>query len=387
MVDFTRIVSGPFATQILGDLGANIIKIERPGVGDEARPYGVTEGTGPGATFLAMNRNKRSVAINLQRPEGRDVALRLLEGADVTIHNYRPGVMERLGLDYPVVRARNPGIVYAAISGYGSTGPMREVAANDLAVQAHSGLLGITGESDRPPVRVPTPVADITAGLYSVIGILAALSFRARTGAGQLVETNMLEGQLNMLSYMFVDFWLTGTPPKRMGTANRMGLPNQAFETADGWICIVAPTDRAWKSCCEALDVPSLATDCRFATLRDRYEHRDELVTAVTAATMRWRTGVCMERLTRAGVPCARVNSFPDVVADPQVAALGAVTEMVTEEVGSIRLIRSPLHLSASPVSERTAPPRLGADTDGVLGAARYTIEEIAELRAAGAIE
>ncbi len=286
VIDFTRVVSGPYATQILGDLGADIVKVERLEGGDDARPYGVTgDNPMPGATFLALNRNKRSIALDLKKPEGRDVAMRLLRSADVAIHNFRPGVMERLGLGYEAVSKANPRIVYCAISGYGDAGPQRETAANDLAIQSYSGLLGITGEADGAPVRVPTPVADITAGMYATIGILAALQYRETSGVGQLVETNMLEGQINMMSYMFVDYWLNGVIPERMGTGNRMGLPNQAFPTSDGWVCIVASNDRRWISCCHALEVDELISDPRFDTLVHRYQHREGLVEVISAAS------------------------------------------------------------------------------------------------------
>jgi len=388
VIDFTRIVSGPFATQILGDMGATVIKIERVPLGDDARPYGVMDekSDGPGATFLALNRNKRSIALDLGKPEGRSVALRLLKMGDVSIHNFRPGVMERLGLDYPSIAADCPRLIYCGISGYGATGPSRESAANDLVIQAHSGLLGITGEPDGAPVRVPTPVADMTAGLYAVIGILAALHHRGETGRGQSIETNMLEGQVNMLNYMFVDYWLNGVLPQRMGTGNRMGLPNQAFPTSDGWICIVAANDRAWTMCCDALGDLGLAADPRFATLTLRYRNRDELVSEVASLTKQFTTSECRDRMSKAGVPCAPVNSIAEAADDPQLSALETITEMTVGALGPVKLVRSPLHFSETPITDRLPPPELGAHTDDILRELAMTQTEMDRLHADDAV-
>jgi crotonobetainyl-CoA:carnitine CoA-transferase CaiB-like acyl-CoA transferase len=388
VVDFTRIVSGPLATQTLGDLGADVVKVERAPRGEDARPYGVTDPTsaGPGATFLALNRNKRSIGLDMKTPAGVEVATKLLHRTDVAIHNFRPGVMERLGLDYATISADNPGIVYCEITGYGKVGPQRETAANDLAIQGYSGLLGITGEADGPPVRVPTPVSDSTAGLFATIGILAALLNRQSTGLGQLVETNMFEGQVNMLNYMFVDYWLNGVIPQRMGTGNRMGLPNQAFPSSDGWVCIIASNDRKWTACCAALDVPRLAEDPRFATLAQRYQHREELAQAVAEVTRTFTTDECLRRLRKGGIPCAPVNSVPTVADDAQLAALGTVVEMTVEGVGPVKLIRGPLHFSRTPTTERLAPPALGSSTDAVLEELGYGERAIADLRSQGTV-
>lgn len=387
VIDFSRIVSGPFATQILGDLGAEIIKIERVDGGDDSRLYDVTDPSqAPGAPFLAVNRNKKSVALNVTKPDGRAVAERLLASADVAIHNFRTGVMERLGLGYETVSKINPRIVYCAISGYGSTGPLARRAANDLCVQGHSGLLSITGEPGRPPVRVPTSVCDITAGLYATIGILAALVKRQESGLGQAVETSMLGGQVNMLNHFLVEYWLNGTVPQPMGTANRMGLPNQAFPTKDGWMVMSSPNDRSWTRICQALGMEELATDERFATLPARYAHRQELVDAVSRGTQQFDTAECVARLDAAGVPCAPVQTIPEVAHDPQLEALGSIVEMPVEGKGNVKLVATPLKFSATPLSTHMPPPMLGEHTDEILMRVGYTKSEIACLRREGTI-
>ena len=390
VVDFSRIVSGPFATQILGDLGADVIKVERLDTGDEVRSYGVDDVERmPGATFLAMNRNKRSICLDVRTPRGREVARRLLVACDIALHNFRVGVMERLGLGYHEVAAENARLIYCSISGFGTVGPLRESPANDLAIQAHTGLLSITGTPSGEPVRNPTPVSDMTAGLYAVIGILAALNHRHQTGVGQHVETNMYEGQLNMLNYMFIDYWVNGVVPRKMGTGNRMGLPNQAFPTSDGWICLVAASEPIWARCCDALGVPDLATDPRFRSLKDRYANREALERELSKVTSRFTTAECLDRLHTARVASAPVNTLPEVSVDAQFKALSGAGGVVTMPVGSlgdVPLIMSPLHMSATGVSARLPPPQLGEHTDEVLAALGYSVEEVTDLRAQGVV-
>lgn len=397
VVDFSRIVSGPFATQILGDLGAEVIKIEFLGTGDEVRSYGHGSSAGPndgsakpGATFLAMNRNKRSIALDVRTDRGRDVTLKLLANADVVLENFRTGVMDRLGLGYDTVASINPGIIYCSISGFGSTGPLHSNPANDLAIQAYSGLLSITGEPSGDPVRNPTPVCDMTAGLYAVIGIIAALRARDVTGRGQRVETNMFEGQINMLNYMFVDYWVNGTVPVKMGTRNRMGQPNEAFPTSDGWICIVAANESAWVRCCQAIGLEHLPADKRFRTLADRVEHQRELSEEISKASRVMSTAECVERLQAARVPCAPVNTIPEVTQHPQFAAMsaaGGIVEMPVGALGQVRLVMSPIHLSATPVGARRPPPTLGEHTDDVLAEVGYSGSDIDSMRLEGVIE
>lgn len=396
VVDFARIVSGPFAAQILGDLGAEVVKVEFVGTGDEVRSYGISKDLGPGAgstrpgaTFLALNRNKRSLAIDVRTGTGREAALRLMAESDIVLENFRTGVMDRLGLGYDPVRERNPGVIYCSISGFGRVGPLAEAPANDLAIQAYSGLLSITGEPSRPPSRVPTPVCDLTAGMYAVIGILAALNRRRDTGEGQYLATNMFEGQLNMLGYMLVDYWVYGTVPARLGTRNRMGQPNQAFPTKDGWVCVVAANENSWVRCCAALGVPELAADQRFRTLADRATHVDELSEAVGSATSAFTTDECVRRLREARVACAPVTTIPELTDHPQFAAIreaGGIVEMPVGELGPVPLVMTPIHFTTTPVAARRPPPTLGQHTDEVLSGLGFSAEEIAAMRAEGTV-
>jgi glutaryl-CoA transferase len=396
VVEFARIVSGPFAAQILGDLGAEVVKVEFVGTGDEVRSYGLSKELGPdagstrpGATFLALNRNKRSLAIDVRSERGREAARRLIADSDVVLENFRTGVMDRLGLGYDSVRERNPGVIYCSISGFGQVGPLAEAPANDLAIQAYTGLLSITGEPSGPPARVPTSVCDMTAGLYAVVAILAALNRRRDTGQGQYLATNMFEGQLNMLSYLLIDYWVNGYVPVRLGTRNRMGQPNQAFPTSDGWVCIVAANEASWRRCCEALGVPELADDERFRTLADRALHVDELSEAVGSATSVFTTDECVRRLQEARVVCAPVNTIPQLTAHPQFAAIraaGGIVEMPVGELGQVPLVMTPIHLSETPVAARRPPPTLGQHTDEVLSRLGFSAEEIAAMRDEGTV-
>ncbi|TDE03123.1 CaiB/BaiF CoA transferase family protein [Jiangella asiatica] len=387
VLDFTRVFAGPFATQMLGDLGADVVKIERVAGGDESRDYGLSDSMPrPGAPFLSHNRNKKSIAIDLKTSDGVAVVRRLVESADVLVHNYRPGVMERLGLDYATLAPLNPRLVYCSISGFGARGPMRTRAANDLSIQAYSGLLSITGQPGGPPARVPTSVCDLTAGMYAVIGIQAALHHRAEHGVGQEVSTSMLEGQLTMLNHFLTDYWMHGRVPEKMGTANALGLPNEAFPTKDGWVCITSANEAMWRRCATALGVGELADDPRFLTLRDRYAHRDELVSLLVEATSTMTTEECLTALEEGGVPCCPVNTIDRIATDPLLDALDATVDMTVEGDRVVRLVQTPLAFSTTPVSARIPPPRLGEHTDDVLSAAGFSTADIERMRAAGSV-
>ena len=388
VLDFSRVFAVPACAQFLGDLGADVIKIEEPLRGDEARYYGVTADQlartgGAGPSFHAFNRNKRSITLDLRNPAGREVAHRLAGGADVLLHNFRVGTMEKFGLGCDDLRGRFPRLIYGAFSAYGTTGDLARIGANDLALQGHSGLLSITGEAGRDPVRVGTAAIDLHAGMALAAGILAALFHRERTGEGQRVETSLLNGAAHLMSYFYSEYWMTGVERQRMGTANHLSVPNQVFPTADGYVVIIAPSDQMWDRLARALD-PATLLRPMFACMSDRQVHRDALIAAVTAATRRHSSADLIDRLGAARVNVSRVNSIGEAANDPQLAAIGGVID-VAGPSGTTKAVAPPVTLSAATALDHRGVPALGADTDVVLQDCGVTDAERDAWRAAGA--
>jgi len=383
IADFSRILAGPFATQILGDLGAEVVKVEAPG-GDDSRAYGAA-GAGVRPVFASFNRNKKSVVLDLKTEAGREIAQRLVRSADVLVHNYRPGVSERLGLGFEELRADHPTLIYCEITGFGGHGPLRDKAAVDLIAQAYSGLLSFTGEPGRDPVRVPVSIGDLTAGLYAAIGILAALMWRERAGTGQKIETSLLEGLLSLISVNLSQSLLSGVPAQPMGTQNGMGQPNQVFRARDGLVAVAAANDRMWQRFCRAIDAGDLAKDERFTLLSDRYAHREELVEEVSQRLRLLDVADCVARCDQEGVVCAPVLNLHQVAADPQVQTLGSIVRLRYGD-HEIPVVGSPLHLSGTNPTVSADPPGLGQHTAAVLADLGYDPARLADLRAAGVI-
>lgn len=385
VVDLTRALAGPYCTMMLADLGARVIKVESPEGGDDTRGWGPPFLEGESAYFMSVNRNKESVALNLKHPRGVEVLHRLLERADVLVENFRPGVMERLGLDYPRVHDRYPRLVYCSISGFGQTGPYREKPAYDLILQGMGGIMGITGEEDGPPVKVGVAVADISAGMFAAFGILAALRVRDRTGRGQWVDASLLDGQVAWLTYAAANYFATGKDPVRMGSAHPNLCPYQAFETQDGYLNVAVGSEAIWKRFCEVVD-PRLADDERFRTNAERVRHRNELIPLLQARFRQRPTQEWVQILEAAGVPCGPIYTVSQVFQDPQTLHRQMRVELDHPKAGRIVVTGVPVKFSDTPGSVRTPPPLLGQHTRPVLRELGYSDEEVEQLQRVGAV-
>ena len=388
VIDLTRIFAGPASTQVLGDLGADVIKVEDLS-GDDARSMGSTEERlrslgGVSPSFLALNRNKRSITLDLHRQGAREALLRLATSADVMIHNFRPGVMERWGLDYASVSAANPRIIYAEFSAFGATGPMSHVGANDVAMQAYSGLISATGHTGQPPVRTGTAVVDMHGSLALTGAILAALYHRERTGEGQRVQSSLLLSAAHLMSYVYADYWADGTVAQPMGTANTLSVPNQAFPTADGSVVIIAYGDEMWERCANALD-PERLNIPDFRRNFDRLKHRERLVGTLSSVTCAMSSRELVEKLESVRVNVSNVNTVAQAADSEQLAAVGGWFDL-GKDSRLPRAVATPFKLEKTPGELRRAPPELGAHADAILREAGFTEVEVKALRADGAL-
>ena len=387
VVDLTEALAGPICSMLLGDLGADVVKVERPGRGDQARGYGPPFVEGESAYFMSLNRNKRSLTLNLATESGQEIMQRLLRRADVFLLNMpRQASWEKYGFAYEAVAAKNPGIIYAAISGYGHTGPRAGDPGYDVIAQAESGTMSLTGEPDGSPMRFPTPMADMTTGLYATIGILAALQARQRSGQGQLLDLSLLESQVSWLTNLVPAYDLTGRPPERIGNAHPMLVPYRLYQARDKAINVGVGTDSLWQRFCQAIDRPDLAEDPRFVTNGDRVRNRNELEPILEAHFAKQDADRWLEKLRAARVPCGKVNSLPDILSDDQFLARGGVVELSHPLVGHFRTLANPIHFSATPVAYHQHPPLLGEHTDEILAELGYASGDIASIRQAGAV-
>ena len=386
VLDLSHALAGPFATTMLADYGATVIKIEPP-EGEMSRAWGPPFYGDETAYFVNLNRNKKSVTIDLKHADGKDVFFRLLDTADVVVENLRVGTVVRLGIDYERVRARQPRVVYCSISGFGQDGPYRDRAALDLVVQAESGLISITGEPGSHGVRCGVSIADITAGMYAAFGILAALHARQTTGRGQFLDVSMLEGQLGILSGMVGAYLADGMVPEPMGTAYGALLPYQTFRTRTRDIAIGIGSDKLWRTFCPLVGLAHLADDPRYVTNAARKANRPSLIADVQAAFLTKSYEEWEAILMPAGIPIGAINTIDKVVEHPQVAARGALVESTHPVAGTIRVVGPPVRMSETPGSVRLPAPLLGEHTDEVL---RERLgmrdEEIERLREAGAL-
>ena len=367
VVDLTRVLSGPYCTMLLADMGARVIKIEQPGKGDDTRAWGPPFQGGESAYFLSINRNKESLALDIKQPRGREFLERLLARADVLVENFRPGTMERLGLGHAAIAPRFPRLVYCSISGFGQSGPRREQPGYDAVMQAEGGLMSITGEADGPPYRLGVAISDIVTGMFAAQGITLALLARERTGQGQLVDISMLDATAALLTYQAAIYFATGKPPVRMGNRHPTIVPYETFEGTDGAFVLAVGNDEQWRRFCTTAGIDALANDARFATNRDRVAHYAELKPVLESHLRTRPRDEWIRLLTAAGIPCGSVRDIGEVLVDPQVAARNMIQTVDHQTLGSINVLGTPLKLSETPGAVRQAPPTLGQHTDAIL--------------------
>jgi formyl-CoA transferase len=383
VLDLSRVLAGPFCAMILGDLGAEVIKVERPGVGDETRAWGPPYVGGESAYYLCANRNKKSITLNLKTEEGRRILRELILRSDVVIENFRTGTMEGWGLGYEDLKPLHPGLIYCKITGYGSEGPARDRPGYDFILQAESGWMSITGPVEGPPFKVGVAVVDVVTALFAAIAILAALAERSRSGHGQKVEISLLECALASLVNVASNYLVSGVPPRRYGNAHPNIVPYEAFETADGYIVIAVGNDSQFRALCECIGRAELAEDPRFATNSQRVMNRDLLIPILREIIRRRSTQEWLRALLPAGVPAGAVRTIPEALSDPQAQAINMVVEVPHPRAGRIRMIRSPLNFSRTPVAIIRHPPILGEHTREVLvDLLGYEPEAIDQLRA-----
>jgi crotonobetainyl-CoA:carnitine CoA-transferase CaiB-like acyl-CoA transferase len=388
ILDLSRIVAGPLATQIFSDYGAEVLKIEQPGAGDDSRHWVPPRAPdGSAAYFFAVNRGKKSVTVDLKHPRGRALVVELARRSDVLVENFTPGTVDRLGLGAATLRAENPRLVYCSISGFGATGPYRDRAGYDAIMQGFTGLMSITGEADGPPVKVGVALIDVITALYAHGAILGALHHRERTGEGQALELSLMECGIAALINAATGYLVAGDVQGRWGHAHPSLVPYQAFRARDGYLMVGAGNERLWKAFCEVLDAPEWADDPRYDGNAKRVERRAELVAAIEARLAARSRDEWVAAFGAAGLPVGPINDIADVFADPQVRARGMAVEVDHPTAGRVRLPGIPVKFAATPAAVQGPPPRLGEHTDEVLRAVLGLDDAaIAELRASGAL-
>ena len=386
VLDLTQVLAGPVCTMQLADMGADVIKVEKPDGGDDNRRMGPPFIKDWSAGFLAPNRNKRSLVLDLRAERGKEVFRRLLERADVVVENFRPGVMERLGLGYPELAKLKPTLVYCTISGFGSTGPYRNRGGFDLVAQGMSGLMSFTGFPDLPPAKVGVPITDISAGLLAASGILGAYIHAQRTGQGQMVDTSLLEAGIFYTFWESSVYFVEGEIPGPLGSAHRVLAPYQALHTKDGYITIGGGTQSTWERLCAAIDRQELIEDPRFLSSGDRKKQENELAALLEETLSQETTGHWMELLERAGVPAGPIYNMEQVYQDPQVLARDMLVDLEDPDLGTIHNIGIPVKLSATPSRIRRRAPALGEHSEEVLKEHGFSDDEVEALVEAGVV-
>lgn len=386
VLDLSRVLSGPVCTMLLGDMGAEVVKVEPPPAGDDSRLWGPPFIGGISTYFLSINRNKQSLGLNLKSDAGIEILWKLVDQADVLVENFRPGVLEKLGFGYEKVAKRNARLVYCSISGFGQTGPYRNRPGYDVIAQGESGIMDLTGYPDRPPVKMGASLADIVTGLYAFQGVLLALLARQRTGKGQYIDISLLDCMVSTLAYQALIYFATGTSPKRMGTRHPSIVPYECFEVKDGFVNIAVTNQKQWTNFCVALGFPQIASDPRFEKMSERLTHYDELKPIIDDALSRLTRSEVIRRLDEVGIPAGPVNTVAETLEDRQVKAREMVAELTHPEYGPLKLLGIPIKLSDTPGQLETAPPRFGEHNRAILGQLGYTSGTIAELFQTGVV-
>jgi formyl-CoA transferase len=394
ILDITRALAGPYCTMMLGDLGADVIKVERPGSGDESRGWGppfVGKPYGPypgeSAYFIAANRNKRSITVNIQSPQGQEIIRRLAGISDVLVENYRTGDLDKLGLGYADLHRLHPKLIYCSISGYGRTGPYAERPGYDAILQAEGGMMSITGPVEGPPSRVGIPIIDITAGMFAATAILAALRARDLTGEGQLVDISLFDSHIALLTNVASNYLVGGKPPRRLGNAHPNLAPYEAFTARDGWFVLGVANERQWETLCNLLGHPELQTDPRFTNNGMRVANREALVEELNKIFSQRTVDEWLSDIAQAGLPCGAINSIPQVFAHPQTQARQMTLETEHPTAGTVKLTGFPYKFSETPAEIHAPPPALGQHTEEILKALLgYSSEEVEALKTSKAI-
>jgi crotonobetainyl-CoA:carnitine CoA-transferase CaiB-like acyl-CoA transferase len=378
VIDLTRILSGPYCTMVLADLGAEVIKIEPPS-GDDTRGWGPPFIKEESAYFLSVNRNKKSISINLKEEKGREIFFKLIKDADVVVENFRPGTLKKLGIGYEELKKHNSSIILASISGFGQTGPFAQKPGYDVLAQGMGGLMSVTGEQGRPPVKAGYSLADIGAGMWAVIGILSALMEREKSGEGQWIDVSLLDTMIAWQTYLAGNYFATKQDPQPLGGAHPNIVPYQVFKASDGYFILAIGNDQLWKKFVNVMDLPEL-NNHRFATNADRVRNRDELI-SLLEETFKWKTvKEWIHLFENAKIPCGPVNKFSDILNDPHVIEREMVVEKEHSTVGTLKMLGIPVKLSRTPGQIRSAPPLLGEHTETILKSLGYHNKEIESL-------